>query len=62
VRSARESGADYVIRLGGPAFDRCGFVRLPGQGPVLTWNALADDSPGGRIDDWALTLGDVELF
>jgi predicted N-acetyltransferase YhbS len=61
-RVARESGADYVIRLGGPAFDRCGFVRLPGQGPVLTWNALADDSPGGRIDDWALTLGDVELF
>jgi predicted N-acetyltransferase YhbS len=61
-RVARESGADYVIRLGGPAVDWCGFVRLPGQGPVLTWCALADDSPGGRLEDWALTLGDVELF
>jgi GNAT superfamily N-acetyltransferase len=61
-RVARESGADYVIRLSGPALDRRGFLRLPGQGPVLTWCALADDVPGGRIDDWALTLGDVELF
>jgi predicted N-acetyltransferase YhbS len=61
-RVARESGADYVIRLGGPAVDRSGFVRLPGRGPVLTWYALADDVPGGRLDDWALTLGDVELF
>jgi hypothetical protein len=61
-RVARESGADYVIRLGGPAVDRRGFLRLPGQGPVLTWCALVDEVPGGHIDDWALTLGDVELF
>ena len=59
---ARECGADYVIRIGGPAVDRSGFVRVPGQGPVLTWYALADDPPGRRLDDWALTLGDVELF
>jgi GNAT superfamily N-acetyltransferase len=61
-RVARESGGDYVIRLGGPAVDRRGFLRLPGQGPLLTWYGLADDVPGGRIHDWALTLGDVELF
>jgi predicted N-acetyltransferase YhbS len=61
-RVAQESGADYVIRIGGPAIDRRGFVRLPGHGPVLTWYALADDPPGGRLGDWALTLGDVELF
>jgi GNAT superfamily N-acetyltransferase len=61
-RVARESGADYVIRLGGPVVDRRGFLRLPGQGPVLTWCALVDQVPGGRIDDWALTLGDIELF
>jgi GNAT superfamily N-acetyltransferase len=59
---ARECGADYVIRLGAPAVGRDGFVRLPGQGPILTWHALADGPPGGHLDDWALTLGDVELF
>ena len=63
VRSvARQCGADYVIRIGGPTVDRSGFVRVPGQGPVLTWYGLADDAPGARLDDWALTLGDVELF
>jgi GNAT superfamily N-acetyltransferase len=61
-RVARECAADYVIRLGGPAIDRSGFVGVPGQGPVLTWCALADDPPGRRPDDWALSLGDVELF
>jgi GNAT superfamily N-acetyltransferase len=62
LRVARECGADYVIRIGGPAVDRSGFVRIPRQGPMLTWHALANDPPGGRLDDWALTLGDVELF
>jgi GNAT superfamily N-acetyltransferase len=61
-RVARECAADYVIRLGGPTVDRSGFVGIPGQGPMLTWRALADDPPGGRPDDWALSLGDVELF
>jgi GNAT superfamily N-acetyltransferase len=59
---ARKSGADYVIRVGGPAIDRMGFVRVPAQGPVLTWYPLGDRPPGGRLEDWALTLGDVELF
>jgi GNAT superfamily N-acetyltransferase len=63
VRSViRRCGADYVIRLGGRAIDRNGFVRVPGQGPVLAWRPLRPDGTGGRLDDWALTLGDVELF
>jgi hypothetical protein len=38
-----------------------GFVPLPKQGPILTWRALAQlDAPA--MADWALTLGDLELF
>ncbi len=63
VRSvAHDSGADYVIRLGGPAVGRDGFARVPRQGPILTWRPLRSGAPGGRVDDWALALGDVELF
>jgi GNAT superfamily N-acetyltransferase len=63
---ARESGADYVIRIGGPAAEVTGFVRLPGQGPVLTFRPVDDEpgaeTPGGALEDWRLSLGDVELF
>jgi hypothetical protein len=58
----RQCGADYVIRIGGPAIDRDGFVRAPGQGPILAHRALVDGVPGARLQDWSLTLGDVELF
>jgi GNAT superfamily N-acetyltransferase len=58
----RTSGADYVIRFGGPPLDRTGFVRLPGQGPILTWRPFAPGQPGGKLGDWDLSLGDVELF
>ena len=58
----RQSGADYVIRLGGSLAGRRGFVRVPRQGPVLTWRPLASATDGGRLGDWALTLGDIELF
>jgi GNAT superfamily N-acetyltransferase len=59
---ARQCGADYVIRLSRQPVDRAGFVRAPGQGPTLTWYPLAPATPGERLEDWALTLGDVELF
>ena len=61
---ARTSGADYVIRLGGPALDGAGFARLPGQGPVLTWRPVAepDGTTPPALGDWQLALGDVELF
>jgi hypothetical protein len=63
VRSvARQCRADYVVRLGGPAVGRDAFVHLPGQGPTLTWRPLRQPVPGGGLDDWALALGDVELF
>lgn len=59
---ARAAGADYVLRVGGAPVDRCGYVRLPGQGPILTWRPLAPTAPGASLTDWNLTLGDVELF
>ena len=37
----RAADADYVIRLGGGLVAPGGLVRLPGQGPLLTWRALA---------------------
>jgi len=58
---ARDAEADYVIRLGGPALDRAGFLRLPGQGPVLVRRPLGRDE-GATKADWDLGLGDVELF
>jgi GNAT superfamily N-acetyltransferase len=58
---ARESGADYAIRVGRPML-RAGFVPLPRQGPILTWRPLADPAPPPRLRDLDLSLGDVELL
>ena len=58
ARMLRESGADYAIGLRtGPS---AGLLPLPGQGPLLTTRPLAGSPPSPG--DWALTLGDVELF
>ena len=63
VRTAlRQCGADYVVRLGWRILDRDGFVRVPRQGPVLTWYPLARDMPGAWLQAWSPSLGDVELF
>lgn len=59
---ARETAADYVIRLGGPVIDRAGFVRLPAQGPRLVWQGLAPGSPKPSLGDVDFSLGDIELF
>ena len=57
-RVLSETGADYAIGLRtGPS---AGLVPLPRQGPLLTTRPLAASPPSPR--DWALTLGDVELF
>jgi hypothetical protein len=56
---ARVADADYVIRLGGGIVAPGGMVRLPGQGPLLTWRALATSTPPAA---WDLSLGDIELF
>jgi hypothetical protein len=55
----RAVDADYVIRLGGGIVAPGGLLRLPGQGPLLTWRALASPAPP---DAWDLSLGDIELF
>ncbi len=56
---ARTADADYVIRLGGGVIAPGGMVRLPGQGPLLTWRALGASTPPAT---WDLSLGDIELF
>ena len=57
-RMLKETGADYAIGLRtGPS---AGLLPLPGQGPLLTTRPLAASAP--PPSEWALTLGDVELF
>lgn len=58
-RAARDSGADYAIVLGAAA--GVDFVPLPGQGPVLTFRSVSGEPHPAR-EEWALALGDVELF
>ncbi|MBI2706472.1 MAG: GNAT family N-acetyltransferase [Actinobacteria bacterium] len=57
----RTAGADYLIWSGRRLPARCGFVPLPGQGPILTWRSLrqADEPPSSS---WRLGLGDIELL
>lgn len=58
---ARSSGADYVMRLG-HSTPRTGFMRLPAQGPILTWRDISGAEMAPQLEDWQLQLGDVELF
>jgi hypothetical protein len=53
--------ADYIIRIDHRALTADRFVRLPRQGPVLTWRAICDERMP-PLADWDLTMGDVELF
>lgn len=57
-RILTDTGADYAIglRTGRSA----GLLPLPKQGPLLTTRPLAASPPSAG--DWALTLGDIELF
>lgn len=54
----RHLDADYVLRLG---TGRDGLLPLPGQGPILTWRAVTETA-APPLEDWSLTLGDIELF
>lgn len=51
--------ADYVLRLAREPVAPGFMLRLPGQGPLLTWRAVATPA---MPTDWDLTLGDIELF
>jgi glycosyltransferase involved in cell wall biosynthesis/GNAT superfamily N-acetyltransferase len=60
ARAVRAAGADHAIRLGGARLLH-GQVPLPGGGPVLTWRTVT--RPGmPPLANWALTMGDIELF
>jgi hypothetical protein len=54
------ANADYAIRIGRPQLAG-GFVPASGQGPVLTWRALAHTTMP-TLRHWDLSLGDIELF
>lgn len=56
----RETGVDHALRIGGPTIES-GFVRLPRQGPILTWRDVCSTQQPA-LDEWSLTMGDVELF
>ncbi|MGH9025348.1 MAG: GNAT family N-acetyltransferase [Acidimicrobiia bacterium] len=56
-RALRASGSDDAVQVGPDARG----VPLPRQGPVLVWRALVEPTAPAKRD-WALTLGDVELF
>ena len=60
ARTAREAGCSYTIRVGRPRASKL-FVPLPGGGPTLTWRAV-NDTGMPPLANWALTLGDIELF
>jgi len=55
---ARAAGIDYLIAAGRPV---PALVPVPRQGPVLTWRAIGAVEPT-PLDQWHLTMGDVELF
>lgn len=60
-RVARESGADYVLRIDGRMLTADPFVRLPRTGPILTFRALDGYVPP-RLGRWHVGMGDIELF
>jgi GNAT superfamily N-acetyltransferase len=60
-RIASVSGADQVLQLTDRPHHRRGFLPLPGGGPVLTWRAITH-TEAPLLEDWDLTMGDVELF
>ena len=38
-----------------------GFVRFPGQGPILTWRAVGQTQMP-TLTEWDVSLGDIEVF
>lgn len=58
---AANADADYIIRIDNRPVAAGRFIRLPRQGPVLTWRAVCDASMPA-LADFELTMGDIELF
>jgi hypothetical protein len=59
-RLLRTNEADYAVALG-PSHPRW-WLRVPGNGPLLTWRPLASAEPLPELSRWDLTAGDIELF
>jgi GNAT superfamily N-acetyltransferase len=60
---ARQLGADYLIRIDGHVATRDPFIRLPRVGPVLACRPIGSAAIAPTaLNQWALTMGDVELF
>jgi GNAT superfamily N-acetyltransferase len=60
-RLATRVSGDYIIRAGGSVLPADGFLRLPRQGPILTWRHLCETRMP-TLAEWDLTMGDIELF
>ena len=60
-RIVDETDADHLLRCGGPAMVRDGFVPAPQLGPILTWRPIGRSGVPG-MKDLSLTFGDIELF
>lgn len=58
--AAKQAGCSYAIRIGRPN-PAAGYVGLPGGGPTLTWRAVNDEG-FPPLANWAMSLGDIELF
>lgn len=58
ARVGREARPDYLIRVQSAAIAGRS-VRFPGQGPLLTWRALAQ-TVAPAMADFGLRLGDIE--
>lgn len=54
-------GADYLLAAGSAPFLRAGLLPAPRQGPIVTWRDVTEHDPPA-LDQWHLTLGDLELF
>ncbi|MCU1429171.1 MAG: Acetyltransferase domain [Actinomycetia bacterium] len=60
AKVAKVSKADYAVSVGNAP--GATFMRVPGDnGPTLTWRAVRQTT-APTLDEWALTLGDIELF
>jgi hypothetical protein len=58
---AASSGADYVLAAGAP-IRGSRLMRMPRQGPILTWRQVAPGARQPSLSAWELTMGDLELM
>lgn len=59
---ARLFDVNYAVRIDATSPLRHGYVRLPRQGPTLTYRPLNDETALGAPGAWQLQLGDIELM